>query len=429
MKKEKSEAYPKKGRVILHIDMNAFYCSVHQTVEPQKYAGKCIAVAGSVELRKGIVVTSSYESRRRGVRTGMQVREALKVCPELTIIQPNFELYHQFSQRFLDISRSVSPMVEAMSIDECFIDITGSKQFGTPLEIAGMLQRRIRDELGLPCSIGVAPNKLLAKMASDMKKPNGLTVLRLRDVRKLLWHRPCDELFGIGERTAEKLRKLGIHTIGQLAAADEDRLSERFGVLGAWLKQAANGIDTTPVTDKISPSKSIGHTTTLPRDYSDMEKIQRVFLNLTDQVTRRLRHQRMLASTIQITIRDPHMKTITRSLTLPAPTEDAARVHEEACRLFMRHWDIGKPVRLLGVTLSQLSPKKETAVQLDLFTIETAEKREQLTRTMDEIRDKFGESSLLTAGMVGDDPSSLIRNKKVRGTSLDKDYLRKQDED
>jgi DNA polymerase IV len=421
-----NDHYPKNGRVILHIDMNAFYCSVHEAVDPATYKGKPCAVAGSVELRRGIVVTSSYAARAKGVRTGMQVREALKFCPELLLIQPDFHLYRQFSKRFMNIAYSYSPLLETMSIDECFVDITGSKQFGTPLQIAEDMQRRIKVELGLPCSIGIAPNKLLAKMASDMKKPNGISVLRLRDVTRVLWDKPCSYMYGIGSRTGDKLSRLGINTIGELARTEESFLTGHFGIVGTWLKHAANGVDETPVNPEQEPSKSIGHTTTLPKDFVDMNDIRRVFLNLADQVCRRMRRQGLMASTVQITIRDPNMKTITRSFTMDTPSEDMDTVHEIACKLFQKHWQAGQPVRLLGITLQNLDDKSTAAVQLDLFDYGKQPKKEELNKIMDKLRDKFGEGAILTAGMLGDDPSSMIRNHKLRGTSLQMDHLKEK---
>ncbi|WP_135554233.1 DNA polymerase IV [Paenibacillus cymbidii] len=418
--------YPKQGRVILHIDMNAFYCSVHEAVEPELYAGKPNAVAGSVELRKGILVTSSYAARARGIRTGMLVSEALKLCPELILIRPDFDLYRQFSRRFMAIAYDYSPLIEAMSIDETFVDVTGSKQFGTPLEIAETIQRRIRGELGLPCSIGIAPNKLLAKIASDMKKPNGLVVLRRRDVPKVLWSKPCRDLYGIGGRTEDKLKRLNIRTIGELAAADEKLLVRHFGVVGSWLKLAAHGIDESPVNPEQEANKSIGHTTTLPHDLTEAADVRRVFLNLADQVGRRLRRQELVATTVQITIRDPDMKTITRSRTMDTPTNDYDVFYREACALFERHWTPGKPVRLLGITLQSLVERERAAIQLDLFDYEKQPRKEQLNRTMDRIRDKFGESAILTLGMIGDDPSALIRDRKRRGTSLQMDHLKEK---
>ncbi|MED4957339.1 DNA polymerase IV [Paenibacillus macerans] len=424
--KNAADYYPARGRVILHVDMNAFYCSVHEAEEPEKYRNRPTAVAGSVELRKGVIVTCSYTARKRGISTGMTVSQGLKKCPELLVIQPDFHLYRKYSRAFMDIAYEYTPLLQAMSIDECYLDITGSKQFGTPLEIAAQIQQRIKNELDLPCSIGVAPNKLLAKMASDMKKPNGITVLRIRDVPRLLWDKPCNELFGVGRKTAEKLKKMRIYTIGQLAAADENKLIERFGVAGAWMKRAANGIDDSPVNDEREKNKSIGHTTTLPADISRMEDVQRVMLNLADQVARRLRRQQLMAQTVQITIRTPDMKTITRSQSLETVTEQAEEIYREACELYRRHWNEDKPVRLLGITLQNLVPKEEAALQLDLFDYEQQPKKESLTRVMDMLRDKFGENAVLTAGMLTDDPSALIRDHKIRGTSLQTDFLREQ---
>ncbi|MGV2885287.1 DNA polymerase IV [Paenibacillus taichungensis] len=419
--------YPTAGRVILHVDMNAFYCSVHEAEEPELYSGKATAVAGSSEVRKGVIVTCSYTARSRGISTGMVVHQALKKCPDLIVIRPDFHLYRRYSKEFMKIAYSYTPLLEATSIDECYLDITGSRQFGTPLEIAESIQTRIRDELGMPCSIGIAPNKLLAKMASDLKKPNGISILRMRDVPQILWHRPCNEMFGIGKKTAEKLKKLGIETIGQLAKSDERMLTDVFGINGSWLKNSANGINHSAVQAEREANKSIGHTTTLPADISEMDDVHRVLLNISDQVARRLRKHEMLSQGIQITIRTPDMKTITRSRMMEVPTEDASIIYREACALFSKHWGGGKPVRMLGVTLQTLIPREESAIQLDLFDYEQKPKKENLIRIMDQLRDKFGENAVVTAGMLGDDPSVLLRNHKVRGTSLQKDNLQSLD--
>lgn len=417
-----------KRRIILHIDMNAFYCSVHAAEQPELYKGKPTAVAGSMELRKGIVVTSSYEARALGIRTGVTVRQALGICPELIIIPPDFDLYRKYSRSFLRIAGNYTPQLEAVSIDECFLDITGSSQFGTPVEIAETIARRVKEELSLPCSIGIAPNKLLAKMASDMRKPDAITILRRREVPQLLWSKPCQTLYGIGSRTADKLLRLNIRTIGELAAADERVLTERFGVYGSWMKLAANGLDDAPVEPLQEAPKSIGHTTTLPADLTGREQYRRVLLNLADQTARRLRHQRMVCSTIQITIRDPDMRTITRASGIRTPTDTMEEIYQAACRLMDTHWRIGDPVRLLGITLQGLSSKEETPLQLDLFSYEEKPRKDRLVLAMDSLRDKYGEDAILTAGMLGDDPSTLIRNKKLRGTSLQKDFLREKSE-
>ncbi|WP_219837906.1 DNA polymerase IV [Paenibacillus sp. R14(2021)] len=420
MTKEQGTAAP-KGRVILHLDMNAFYCSVHEAEEPHLYKGKPTAVAGSVEQRKGIIVTSSYTARSKGIKTGMTVREGLRRCPDLILIRPDFNLYRTYSRGFMSIARQYTPLVEAVSIDECYLDITGSSAFGEPLEIARAIQERIQTEWNLPCSIGIAPNKLLAKMASDMNKPNGFTVLRIRDVPNLLWDKPCDTLFGIGRKTAEKLIKLNIRTIGQLAAVDESMLVKHFGVIGSWMKAAAYGHDHGEVSAERERNKSIGHTTTLPKDVTGREEAHRILLNLADQTGRRMRHQKMMAATVQIVIRRPDMTTFNRSVTLDSPTDSASDIHREACKLFDRYWKPGEPVRLLGITLQNLTLQTETAVQLDLFDYNEQPRKAALTKTMDMLRDKFGEDAVLTAGMLGDDPSTLIRNKRIRGTSLQRD--------
>lgn len=418
----------KRGRIILHMDMNAFYCSVHAAERPDLYKGKPTAVAGSVELRKGIVVTSSYEARAKGVRTGMTVRQAERLCPELILISPDFDLYRQYSRGFRRIAGAYTPQIESVSIDECFLDITGSSQFGTAIEIAEAIRRRVKEELGLPCSIGIGPNKLLAKMGSDMRKPDAVTVVRRRDVPKLLWGKPCQTLYGIGGKTADKLLRMNIRTIGELAAADEKLLKDKFGVYGAWMKRAAHGLDDAPVEPVREAAKSVGHTTTLPADLTKREEFRRVLLNLADQTARRLRREGMMCRAVQITIRDPDMKTITRSHTVDVPTESAEDVYKVACKLMDANWREGEPVRLLGITLQSLSPKTETPVQLDLFEYEEAPRKAQLVSVLDRLRDKFGESAVLTAGMLTNDPSALIRNKKIRGTSLQTDFLREKDD-
>lgn len=410
--------YPSKGRVILHVDMNAFYCSVHEAENPELYRGKMTAVAGDSEKRRGIVVTSSYPARRKGVRTGMTVNQAQRLCPSLILIKPDFRLYRAYSRAFREILYNYTPLIEATSIDECYMDITGSKQFGTPLEIADEIQRRIENELSLPCSIGVAPNKLLAKMASDMKKPNGISVLRIRDLPQTLWSRPCGELFGIGAKTDEKLSRMGIRTIGELARTDEKRLQASFGVFGAWMKRAANGQDYSEVQSVPEPSKSVGHTTTLPYDVTESAEALRVMLNLSDQVARRMRRQHLLAGAVQITIRTPEMKTITRSRTLDIPTEAADDIYREAKALYLRHWGDGRPVRLLGVAAQNLSDKSTAAIQLDLFDYEQQPKKEKLTEIMDKMRDKFGEDALMVAGMLEEDGTKRMKAGRSPGISF-----------
>ncbi len=284
-----------KERQILHMDMNAFYCSCHAAEEPALYSGKSTAVAGSPETRHGVVVTASYEARRRGVRATMTVPEALRADPSLILIPPDFSLYRKYSKAVFEIVGRYTPDIEIYSIDECFADVTHSRLFGSAEEIAAAIQSSIETELHLPCSIGVAPNKFLAKMASDMRKPRGLTVLRREDIAERLWPLPVEAMFGIGASTASQLRARQIHTIGELAQADRDRLAKWFGKRGLELHDHANGRDNSPVSAVVETAKSIGHSITLPADEQQQDALQTVLLNLSDQVGRRLRRHQLLA--------------------------------------------------------------------------------------------------------------------------------------
>src|SRR5690625_1662495 len=218
-----SHRYSKKARIIFHIDMNCFYASV-ELAHDQSLKGKPVAIAGNPEERRGIIVTSSYEARAKGVRTTMPLWQAKKLCPELIVMRPNFERYRKASQKIFRMLAKITPFIEPVSIDEGYLDITECEHIGTPLEIAHQAQQMILQTLDLPCSIGIGPNKFLAKMASDMKKPLGITVLRRRDLSQTLWPLPVIEMFGIGEKTAEKLNTIDIHTNSDLAKADEYQL-------------------------------------------------------------------------------------------------------------------------------------------------------------------------------------------------------------
>jgi DNA polymerase IV len=421
-------------RTVLHVDMNAFYCSCHAAAEPERYKGRPTAVAGSPETRHGVVVTASYEARRLGVRATMTVAEAIRCCPQLILIHPDFELYRSYSKKVFSLVREYTPQVEIFSIDECWADITGSGQFGTPLDIATTIQRRLAEELGLPCSIGIAPNKFLAKMASDFRKPMGITELWQEDVPNLLWPLPVAQMFGIGARTAERLQRLGIKTIGDLARADAARLQKLFGKRAFAMVRLANGEDDSPVNPEPEPLKSIGHSITLAQDVTDTEELCTVLMNLADQVGRRVRKHQMVGRTVQITIRYANRETITRARTLASPTCVTERIYETARDLLLRHRRRDRAVRLLGVSLGQLQPESSAepaAVQLSLFAdLEPAAEQvrdarlKKLDEVTDALRNKFGEDIVIRGRMLTRHESNQIRNHKIRGTSLQKDTLR-----
>src|SRR5690625_433655 len=364
-----SRWYPKKGRVILHIDMNAFYASVEVAHDPS-LKGKPLAIAGNPHERKGIIVTSSYEARAKGVKTTMPLWQARRLCPNLIALPPNFAKYREASQQIFKRLAEVTPMIQPVSIDEGYMDITDCAHLGTPLDIAHNIQQRLLNELDLPCSIGIGPNKFLAKMASDMKKPMGITVLRIRDLPRKLWILPVEAMYGVGKKTAEKLRNIHIQTIGDLAKADVYKLSQLLGINGERLKNRANGIDPRHVDpDAVNEFKSIGNSKTLPRDTTDEAEIRQLFEHLATTIEQRMYRRRATGLTVQIMIRYFDRKTITRSKKLPSYIHSKEDIFQHAMSLFYNHWNL-QPVRLLGITVTDMIDKSHMTEQLNLFTYE-----------------------------------------------------------
>ncbi|TKD70393.1 DNA polymerase IV [Pseudalkalibacillus hwajinpoensis] len=411
-----------RGRIIFHVDMNSFYASVEAAHNPE-LRGKPLAIAGNVEERRGIVVTSSYEARKKGVKTTMPVWQAKKLCPELLIMPPNFPLYRQTSLQIFELLESYTPLVQPVSIDEGYLDMTDDCGGKSPVVIAEEIQKRIYDEIGIPCSIGIAPNKFLAKMASDMKKPLGITILRKREIDKLLWPLDVGEMHGVGKKTKEKLQELKITTIHDLAHANPLQLEMKLGINGKRLHERANGHDDRPVDpDAIDEFKSVGNSTTFPEDLVDHNRINIALTNLADSVAKRMAKKNVLSFNIQLTIRYNDRTTVTRSRKLQNPISQSGDILEAAQHLFEKNWS-GQPIRLLGVTGQSLVDQNEATVQLDLFSFEDDTKRVDLQNTIGSIRAKYGESSLLKGNQLGKDGSHKLRDEKRRGTSLDRDFL------
>ncbi|EPZ47480.1 MULTISPECIES: DNA polymerase IV [Alicyclobacillus] len=420
-------------RQILHVDMNAFYASCHAAEEPNKYANRPIAVAGSPETRHGIVVTASYEARRRGVKTTMTVQEALRVCKDLIFIPPDFALYRKYARRVFDIVRRFTPLVEIVSIDECYADVTGSRQFGDGLTIAKTIQDTIRDELQLPCSIGVANSKFFAKMGSNLKKPMGISHISPSNFQTILWPMSVEEIHGVGDKTAAKLQAIGIRTIGQFALASDSLITHLLGVRGLELKRFVNGEDDRPVSPEPAPAKSIGHSITLPSDVTDMETLRRVLLNLSDQIGRRMRKHQVIGRVLTLTIRYENRETVTRRKLLNYRTDLTEHIYQHAQTLLQSNWQVNRAIRLIGISMSDFSEKdnsSEVALQTDLFhlTKQQAEfehdtKLEKLTRVTDALRNRFGENILVKGRMLQPDNSNALRDHRSRGTSLQKDRL------
>ncbi len=404
------------SRIILHVDMNSFYASVEQAYNPE-LKDKPIAIAGDPKQRRGIIVTSSYEARAKGIYTTMNVGEALRKCPGLILLPPDFPKYRLASKAMFSILREYTDLVEPVSIDEGYMDISAKSKERHPIEIAKEIQLRIQNELDLPCSIGVAPNKFLAKTASDMKKPMGITILRKRDVPSILWPLPVIEMHGIGESTAKKLQTIKINTIGDLAQSNEGLLKEALGKNGIRLRERANGIDFREVDpDSIYETKSVGNSTTLPFDETDIDKLTDTFQMLSAKVAERLEVKKLCGSTVSIQIRDADWHNSSRSKTLQNDIYLKDDIFEEAIKLFHKGWD-GSPIRLLGVTVSNVRDRKNSAQQLSFDNYEKFAKQEPIYELIDEIEKKFGKG-LIQKGIEIDKKTTYASK-----TSFSKDFL------
>ncbi|MTH52312.1 DNA polymerase IV [Bacillus mangrovi] len=410
----------KKGRIIFHIDMNSFYASVEMAYDPS-LKGKPVAIAGNAAERKGIIVTCSYEARKYGVKTTMQIWQARRLCPDLIVRTPNFDRYRESSRAMFDVLRDYTPLVEPVSIDEGYMDITDYTNGANPIELAHSLQSRLMEELMLPSSIGIAPNKFLAKMASNMKKPMGITVLRKRELDRTLWPLPIGEMHGVGEKTADKLHSIGIQTIHDLILTEEGKLKELLGINGERLKKRAAGIDDRPVDpESIHEFKSIGNSSTLPQDSSNPRELDKLIKKLSESVSRRMHRKNVLASKLSVMIRYGNRQTYTRTSKLDNPVSSAGDIEEQAKRIFYKHWT-GDPIRLLGITGLDLMEKEEAVKQLNLFSYEEDAKEEPIWNVMDKLNGKFGKHTVRRGlkGKTEEDHSS--------GTSFNKDFLQDRD--
>ena len=383
-------------RSIIHVDMNAFYASCHQAQNPA-WQGKPLLVAGDPQKRHGIILTASYEARKFGIKTAIPVWQAKKLCPCAIFVPPDHSLYISYSKKIFAIFREYTPLVEPFSVDEAWLDVTGSKRlFGSAEEIGRLLQRRIAEELNIPCSVGIAANKFLAKMASERQKPRGFTVLHHKDIPSVLWSLPVEEMVGVGRKTAPVLKEMGIETIGQLAAMPERLLASRFGIMGEILSQLAKGNDDSPVDPHaFDTAKSVGHSITLPRDINSPEEVARVLLALSERVGRRLRKGGYMGRTITLTVKDQNFVSSTRSYTLQEATCLTKVIYRTALQLYQTRFETWRKVRLLGIAISKLQ-LREDACQLT-FWADEAERLNRLTKTADMLKDRFGETILRPA--------------------------------
>jgi DNA polymerase-4 len=345
------------SRKIIHLDLDAFYCAVEAKLNPE-LAGKAYAVGGRPEQR-GVVASCSYPARKKGVRSAMPMGRALRLCPELVVVPGSFREYSAESKEVMAILRDFTPMVEQLSIDEAFLDVSDLPDDAEV--IAVQIQSRIRTETGLPCSLGVATNKLVAKIANDVGKsrfegvgpPNAITVVKPGHEAQFLAPLRARALWGIGPKTEEKLNAIDIQTIGDLAEADPETLKERFGKHGADMAQRARGIDHAAIVTE-REAKSFSQEVTFSKDVGAEDVLKEQVNKQSDRVARTLQGRSLLAQTVRIKIRWSDFTTLTRQLTLLHPTDQEARIAEVAWELVLKVWSPGRPVRLIGVGVSGL---------------------------------------------------------------------------
>ena len=394
------------SRLIFLVDMNAFFISCEMARNPG-LKGKPAAVAGDPKKRSGIILAANYEARKYGVATTMVLHEAKKLCPELIIVAPDHELYEKNSKVVMDILSRYTPVVQQNSIDEAWMDLTGcEKLFGSPLDIAENIMETISRELDLWCSIGISENKFLAKMGSELKKPQGITELYVKDVEEKLWPLPVREMYGIGKQTEQRLMDYAIYKIGDIANSNLEFLKSNFGKYGEELYRLSKGIDnSTVVSNPIYDSKSISRSTTLPFDTNDFEYIKNILLSLAEEVGYEARKYGNKGKTIAISIKYEDFTTITRQKTVKA-TYLTRDIYATALKLLEVNKSRNKLIRLLGLGLSNfLEDESEQLSIFDMFEDgRRVQKEETIEKTIDKIRERFGNKKILRG--------SMLKNKK-----------------
>ena len=391
-------------RTILHSDMNCFYASVEMLHHPE-LAGKPLAVGGDPEARHGIVLTANYIAKKSGVKTGMALWQAKQVCPEIIFVPPRMDLYLRFSRMAQEIYSEYTDLREPFGIDESWLDVSASTSIkGDGMKMANEISKRIKHELGVTVSIGVSWNKIFAKLGSDYKKPDAITEFSRENYKNLAWNLPAGDLIYVGRSTNKKLQTLGIKTIGELANTEPAILESRLGKMGLVLHTFANGWDETPVCVEgyQAPIKSIGNSTTTPRDLVNDLDVKIILMALSESVSSRLRENGFQCKVVEISIRDNELYHFSRQCKLKRPTNITDEIVQAAYRLFKDNYRWEHPIRSLGVRGCDLV-SDDMPYQLDLFISEQKrEKLEKMDQVVDEIRARFGYQSIQRAFVYQD---------------------------
>jgi DNA polymerase-4 len=381
---------------IIHIDMDAFYASVEQHDNPA-LQGRPVVVGGDPE-RRGVVSAASYEARTYGVHSAMPSSQARRLCPQGVFLPVRMHRYREVSGQIFQILREFTPLIEPLSLDESFLDVTGSeKLFGPAPQIAKEAKRRIRETTGLTASAGIAPNKFLAKIASDYRKPDGLVEIKPEEVQDFLRELPISKLWGVGKATEEVLKGMGILKVGQLALFPAEKIERKLGKFGLELMALARGEDDRPVSPE-SEAKSISQEETFTPDLENLEQMKRVLLDQAEQVGWELRKQKLKGSTVTVKVRYPDFTLVTRSLTLPFPTDQGIEIYQTAMKLLSRTEALQRRARLLGVGLSNFIHRDDPEQYL-LFG-SRREKTARSVQAMDRIWERFGPEAIKRASLL-----------------------------
>ncbi|MCH5213407.1 MAG: DNA polymerase IV [Oscillospiraceae bacterium] len=393
-------------RLIFHVDVNSAFLS-WEAVRRVKAGGADIrlipsCISGDPDKRTSVVLAKSIPAKRFNIKTGEPISMALRKCPELYIAKPDFTLYRKYSKAFKDICRDYAPVVEEFSIDECFLDMTGTELiYPDPIATAYEIKNKIRDTLGFTVNVGVGSNKLLAKMASDFEKPDKVHTLFDYEIEKKLWPLPVTDLLMLGKSAADKLGRMRIKTIGELANMNLKDTQRVLGVkLGELLHSYANGIDNSEVSDEPEAAKGFGISTTLNENVTTVERANKILLNLADSVSSRMRRDNAKAMCVSVKIRTNEFKNRSHQTVLFEPTDVTSEIYEEAKRLFIELWDKRSPLRLIGISLSKIVFNENE--QLSLIVDEKHEKHKKIDKAVDAIRGKFGKASVMRGTIVGE---------------------------
>ncbi len=392
-------------RTILHCDCNGFYASVECVLNPSLKSVP-MAVGGNRENRHGIILAKNEPAKAFGISTAETIGSALKKCPDLVIVPPHHDIYEEFSERVNKIYQDYTDLVEKFGIDESWLDVTGSlKLFGSGTQIADILRKRIKEEIGITISVGVSFNKIFSKLGGDLKKPDATTEISRENYKEKIFNLPADMLLYVGKSTCFGLKAMGINTIGDIANSNKELLIDRFGKHGALLHDYANGLSDSPVSSYLEERqvKSVGNGLTFPKDLETEDEIRTAIYYLTETVAERLRLKNLKCTTVQLTIRDSDFDTITRQKGV-TPTNSVHNIANECISLFYSGRKNKKPVRMLTVTASSLI-NEDFDYQISLFDSAATEKHEKVDKAMDLIKRRYGKNSVFRAGVMNNGKS------------------------